>query len=97
MKKIFTVFTFLIASLFASSVFALSEKDITFPVAELGGCKNEAECRAFCDKPENKMSPCFPFAKKYNLLTQEELGRAERFTQIAVAGGPGWCRSGEGC
>ncbi len=97
MKKILAVLTFLIASLFASSVFALSEKDIIFPVAELGGCKNEAECRAFCDKPENKMSPCFPFAKKYNLLTQEELGRAERFTQIAVAGGPGWCRSGEGC
>lgn len=97
MKKILTVLFFLIALLFGSSVFALSEKDIIFPVSELGGCKDEAECRAFCDKPENKMSPCFPFAKKYNLLTQEDLDRSERFTQIAVNGGPGWCRSDEGC
>lgn len=97
MKKILTVLTFLVALLFASQVFATSEKDITFPVAELGGCKNEAECRAFCDKPENKMSPCFPFAKKYNLLTKEELDRAERFTKIAVAGGPGWCRTDGAC
>lgn len=98
MKKILTVLTFLIAGLFVTSqVFALSGEDITFPVSELGGCKNEAECRAFCDKPENKMAPCFPFAKKYNLLTQEELDRAERFTKLATTGGPGWCRSGEGC
>jgi len=97
MKKIFIGLTVLIASLFTSSVFALSEKDITFPVSELGGCQNETECRAFCDKPENKMSPCFPFAKKYNLVTQEELDRAERFTQLATTGGPGWCRVDEGC
>lgn len=97
MKKILFTLTVFIASFFPSQVFALSEKDITFPIAELGGCKNEAECRAFCDKPENKMSPCFPFAKKYNLVTQEELDRAKRFTQIAVNGGPGWCRSDEGC
>ncbi|MBI4091644.1 MAG: hypothetical protein HY427_00325, partial [Candidatus Levybacteria bacterium] len=97
MKTILAILTVLVASLFASQVLALSEKDITFPVAELGGCKNEAECRAFCDKPENKMSPCFPFAKKYNLLTKAELDRSERFTKLAIAGGPGWCRTNEGC
>ncbi|MBI4036571.1 hypothetical protein HY386_01695 [Candidatus Daviesbacteria bacterium] len=95
MKKI--IFIIFITFIFAPAVFALSKDDITFPVSELGGCKDEAECRAFCDKPENKMSPCFPFAKKYNLLTQEELNRAERFTQLATTGGPGWCRSDEGC
>lgn len=98
MNKILIVLAVLIAGLFfAPRALALSEKDITFPVTELGGCKDEVECRTFCDKPENKMSPCFPFAKKYNLLTKEELDRAERFTQLAVTGGPGWCRSDEAC
>lgn len=89
--------SFIVFFLTIGSVFGSSEKDITFPVAELGGCKDEAECLAFCDKPENKMSPCFPFAKKHNLVTKEELDRAERFTKIAIAGGPGWCRTNEGC
>jgi len=78
-------------------VYASSKDDITFPVAELGGCEDEEECRAFCDIPENKMSPCFPFAKEHNLVTQEELDRAARFTQLATTGGPGWCRTDEGC
>src|SRR3989339_422856 len=27
--------------------------NIKFPVAELGGCTSETECRSYCDKPEN--------------------------------------------
>ena len=97
MKAYLAATIFVIFIILTSTAQALSQDDITFPVAELGGCKDEAECRAFCDIPENKISPCFPFAKKYNLLTQDELDRAERFNKIAVAGGPGWCRVGEGC
>jgi len=39
------------------------EKGITFPIAELGSCKNYGECRTFCDDPLNK-DACVAFAKK---------------------------------
>ena len=31
------------------SVFALTEEDITFPVAELGDCETKDACKAYCD------------------------------------------------
>ncbi len=39
------------------------EKGITFPIAELGSCKNYGECRTFCDDPLSK-DACVVFAKK---------------------------------
>lgn len=39
------------------------ELGITFPIAELGNCANVSECRAYCERPENR-DACFEFARK---------------------------------
>lgn len=73
---------------------ALSISDITFPVAELGSCENEADCRAYCEKSENAAA-CLNFAKKYNLLSDKELAQAEKFA--VIKSGPGGCTSRSSC
>src|SRR3989344_4240166 len=46
----------------AGVVLALSKDDIVYPVAELGNCQNEQECRAYCDDSEN-IAQCVAFAE----------------------------------
>lgn len=84
-----------VASVFG--VQASSADDIVYPVAELGGCRNEVECRAFCDEPENRMGVCWDFAIQHNLVSDEEIEGAKQFTKSAVSGGTGWCTSTEEC
>ncbi|MBI4122851.1 MAG: hypothetical protein HY458_00605 [Parcubacteria group bacterium] len=87
-------------ALVAVSVFvvqASSALDIVYPVTELGGCRNEVECRAFCDKPENRIGVCWDFAIQHNLVSDEEIEGAKQFTKSAVSGGTGWCKSTEEC
>lgn len=48
------------------------EKGITFPIAELGNCKNFNECRNFCDDPVNKDS-CILFAKKKGFYKEPQI------------------------
>ncbi|MEK9170497.1 MAG: hypothetical protein AAB674_02510 [Patescibacteria group bacterium] len=74
--------------------FALSEKDIVYPVPELNGCKNETECRAYCDKPEN-IKPCVAFAEKYGLIEKEDAQKARKI--IDIKDGPGGCKSQQEC
>lgn len=69
--------------------------NIQFPVKELGNCKDETACRAYCDKPEN-MKPCLAFAEKNNLISPEELKRAKKFMDTG-AKGPGGCRGRDEC
>jgi hypothetical protein len=73
---------------------ALTEVDIVYPVAELGNCKNEKECRSYCDKQEN-MDACLNFAEKYNLISDEELEMAKKFAKVGK--GPGGCTSKDSC
>lgn len=84
-------FLFLVAGL----IFATSEADIVYPVKELGNCKNEAECRTYCDKPQN-LEPCLAFAEKHNLIPKEELKMAKKFL-AAGSKGPGDCDSKQAC
>src|SRR3989338_4520594 len=79
-----------------SSSFVLAEEapEITFPVAELGNCKDKTECFAFCELPENEKN-CLAFAKEHNLLSEEEI-RIEEKVQ-SVGGGPGNCKSKDEC
>lgn len=97
MKNLAYIFTIIPFILLTSVAYALSEQDIKFPIAELSSCKNEGECRTFCDIPKNRRGVCFDFAKKYNLVTQEEIDRAEKFTKVSVGGGPGRCKDTEDC
>ncbi len=66
---------------------ALSSADITFPVAELGGCIDKSACMKFCDAPENQPI-CQDFATKYGL---NKNGEKEREGKIQKNGGPGNC------
>lgn len=86
----------IIGSAFSLSFFVLasSKEDIVFPVEELRNCKNEAECRAFCDKPEN-IELCISFAEKHNLMSEEELEKAKAF--LRAGEGPGDCKNQNEC
>lgn len=94
---------FISAGIIASAIFisyallarATSEADIVYPVAELNGCKDEADCRSFCDDPAN-IKACVAFAKKHNLISAEEAEHAEKFI-AAGSKGPGGCDSAESC
>ncbi len=73
-----------------------SKNDIVFPVKELGSCKDEAACRAYCDLPENSRS-CLAFVKKNNLLSDDEIKQWEKFIDITSSGGPGSCKNEKEC
>lgn len=97
MRKITTaLFVFLF---FALGVVAASREDIVLPAKELGNCKTEAECRQFCDVPENRKGVCWEFAKKYNLVTKEEITEVEKIENVFRSGleTPGGCRGKDEC
>lgn len=68
--------------------------EIAFPIKELGDCGDKSECFAYCELPENS-GQCLDFAKKYQLLSGEEIRVAERVQNIN--GGPGGCDSHASC
>ncbi len=84
---------------FALIVRAASPQDIVFPVAELGNCKSEAECRTYCEQRNNAdiIRACLSFAQKYNLLPRDVIARGEKFADVAAGGGPGGCRDEKSC
>lgn len=69
--------------------------DIQFPVAELGNCKSETDCRSYCDKPEN-IPACLNFAEKNNLMAKGEIETARKFVATRNKG-PGGCTSKDSC
>ncbi len=84
------------AVLFFDSVAqAKSAADITYPVKELGSCKNEQECFAYCDKPEN-LSVCVAFAEKHNIMSKEDAAKAKAFIKAGNKG-PGGCKGQADC
>src|SRR3989338_4755892 len=84
-----------IASLIGAAVILLAgivlaqESNITFPVAELGGCGSKTECKQYCDIPEN-LEPCLSFAEKNGLMSREEAAK-----KMIGKTGPGGCRGKE--
>src|SRR3989338_9373072 len=78
---------------------AASPQDIIFPVAELGNCKSETECRAYCEQRDNAdiVRACLSFAKKHNLLPRDVIAQGERFADVAAGGGPGGCNDEKTC
>ncbi len=82
------ILSFALLASFSMVARADSEVDITFPVAELGNCKDKADCKSFCDNPEN-IDKCVSFAKEHNLISETEAARAEKFAKAGP--GPGGC------
>lgn len=73
----------------------LSAEDIQYPVTELGNCQNEAECRSYCDNAD-RAKECLAFAKKYNLISEDEAKKAaDKF--LNIKNGPGGCNSWSSC
>lgn len=72
----------------------IGPEDIQFPVAELGNCQSEVECRSYCEKPKNT-KVCLDFAEKHNLISEEELAKARKFFEVGK--GPGGCTTEESC
>lgn len=73
---------------------AENSKDIIFPVAELGNCQDETECRTYCDREEN-ISPCVDFSEKHNLMSEEEISKARAFANSKNR--PGDCKNEKEC
>lgn len=78
---------------------AASPQDIIFPVVELGNCKSETECRAYCEQRDNAdiIRACLSFARKYNLLPRDVIAQGEKFADVAAGGGPGGCKDEKSC
>ncbi len=73
----------------------LSAEDIQYPVPELGNCQSEAECRSYCDNVDHAKE-CLAFAKKYNLISEQESKEAaDKF--LNIKNGPGGCNSWSSC
>ncbi len=94
---------YLLLSVLSIFLFALSFtagaqglKNITFPVAELGNCGNQSECKSYCDGPAN-VKACVSFAEKNGMITAAEAARARQFEDVVASGGPGGCKDQGSC
>jgi len=68
---------------------------VQFPIAELGNCKDKDSCKTYCDDTSNT-DACLAFAEKNNLMSQDEISVAKKFT-AAGSKGPGGCTGKEAC
>lgn len=71
------------------------EIDFDFPVAELGNCESEAECKQYCSDVSH-LDACLTFAEAHGLMSQREIAEARRFSRIDFDG-PGGCTTNEEC
>ena len=85
---------------FALVANATSKDDIIYPIRELGNCRDEAACRAYCDARDDveRARACIAVAKKHNLLPPDELEEAEHYVvRLGITQGPGGCRNDAEC
>lgn len=68
---------------------------LTYPIAELGGCNSQADCKTYCDDSVNTAA-CVGYAEKKNLMSQENLRIAKKFVE-AGSKGPGGCNGKNEC
>lgn len=107
MKKHIFSFAFFVSALILSAAFignAYAQGDgvsadalskLTYPISELGNCKDQADCKIYCDNSVN-MAACVSYGEKMNLLSREELKVAKNF--LAAGGkGPGDCSGKDQC
>jgi hypothetical protein len=99
MKMDKKILFFILASVIflAFAVSALTEEDIVFPVAELGGCDSEDSCKTYCDDASN-VEACLDFAETYNLMPLEEIEEARIILPLLLSGQtPGGCQNEQEC
>lgn len=69
---------------------------VVFPIAELGNCKSEADCKTYCSKQENMMA-CANYGEKKGLISPEDLARTKEFADVLKGEGPGGCTDQTSC
>ena len=107
MKKNISIFSILVLSVIFSvgiiSTAAAQDNgttsdafsNLTYPIAELGNCKDRADCKIYCDDPANTVA-CVNYAEKKNLLSAEDLQIAKNFI-ASGSKGPGNCNGKAEC
>lgn len=99
--KIYVYVLALLIIAVASQVLAetRSESDpganIQFPIVELGNCADKNSCKTYCNDPVNT-DACLAFAKKHNLMSQEDINAARKFITQNIKG-PGGCATPDSC
>jgi len=98
LATIFSAFMIMSSIAFASTAdVAIDTSGLTYPIADLGNCKDQSACATFCNKPAN-MSACVSYAEKQGLLKGENLRIskivAEKFSKGET---PGQCQTKAEC
>jgi len=93
---IFIAALLIYATLAVVTVSAQGIEDIEFPIAELGGCENEEECKNYCDNPEH-ISECIDFAESHGLMNKKEAEKARKLSEFGEIEGPGGCKGEDEC
>lgn len=70
--------------------------DISYPIAELGGCSDKDDCLEYCEDPEN-MPACLDFAEANNLMLKEDIEMGKKMLASGQTAGPGGCRGVKAC
>lgn len=75
----------------------ISDAGVTYPIAELGSCKDKADCKKYCSLSENMLA-CVGFAEKQGMLKGEDL-RISKIVAEKVAKNetPGQCKTKDEC
>ena len=73
-----------------------SSPSVTFPIAELGNCTDQANCRTYCNLSEH-MTACLDYASTHGLMSQDEITQARKMVTLATTGGPGGCTTKDQC
>lgn len=68
--------------------------NIVYPIAGLGNCVNQEDCKNYCNIPEH-FDECTKFAKEHNLISDEEVEKAEKIKEFKE--GPGGCQTIDEC
>ena len=88
MKKYLYVLLLATPILFLTSILAdaASVFDIQFPIATLGNCGSQQECKQFCDNPDNK-SVCLSWAQENGFAPRPDLREGRDMNRNGEGGG----------
>lgn len=97
MKNILISVGIALSAISGSVALAQNVGNVTYPIAELGGCTDKDACRAYCEKKEN-MLVCINFGSKKGMMSQEEAKLAKKAVEKIQAGQtPGGCTDRASC
>jgi len=94
-NKLFLFSFILILGLFLNAGLGRAETvKITFPIDDLGGCKDTKECKAYCDQLEHA-SACADFGQSHGLISKNQAEQNRKFAQVPK--GPAGCEGRDAC